>query len=262
MPRGTSLSRLAEKNMNPHQYFADLSRELRSVQNRIRNLIGDVHWPSDGAWKESVLRTVVRRYLPPSYTVGSGFIVTEEGISSQIDLMICNDAAPILFRDGDFLIATADCVRAAIEVKTKLAPAKLREALQGLDGISKLLRRRCVHPKPFLGLFCYEPTTTTHAAVLDALKDENGRTSDYPIRAICFGDSQYYRYWEFDPRQTARRSYESWHAYDLPEMAPGYFVHNLVEFLFPHAVERADRMWYPAQGKEGLLVATKGRRNG
>lgn len=248
--------------MNPNQYFFDLSRELRAVQNRIRNLIGDAHWPSDGAWKESVLRAVVRRYLPPSYTVGSGFIVTEDDVSTQIDILICNDAAPILFRDGDFIISTADCVRAAIEVKTKLTPAELLKTIQGLDGISKILRRHCIHPRPFLGLFCYEPTTAKPQTVFDALKSFNGRTSDYPIRAMCFGDSQYYRYWEHNPQQKARRPYDSWHAYDLPEKAVGYFIHNLVEYLFPNAVERAELMWYPAQGKEGQLIASKGRKDG
>jgi hypothetical protein len=246
--------------MNPVEYFRDLSKELRAVQNRIRNLIGGVHWPSDGAWKESVLRAILRRYLPPSFTVGSGFIVTADGVSSQVDILICDDSAPILFRDGDFLIATADCVRAAVEVKTQLTTQKLHEALGKLNGISELLRMRCVHPHPFLGLFCYEPASGSPEAILDALQKANGR--NYEIRAMCFGDSQFYRFWEFDPRSSSRQPYESWHAYELPEIAAGYFVHNLVEFLFPHAVERAKDLWYPVDGKEMHLVATKRRKPG
>jgi hypothetical protein len=246
--------------MSPIEYFKDLSKELRAVQNRIRNLIGGVHWPSDGAWKESVLRAILRRYLPPSFTVGSGFIVTPDGVSSQIDILICDDSAPILFRDGDFLIATADCVRAVVEVKTQLTTQKLHEALSKLNGISELLRRRCVYPKPFLGLFCYEPASGSPESVLDALQKANGR--HHEIRAMCFGDSQFYRFWEFDPRSSSRQPYESWHAYELPEIAAGYFVHNLVEFLFPHAVQRAQNLWYPVDGKEMHLVATKKRKAG
>ena len=248
--------------MNPVEYFRDLSKELRAVQNRIRNLIGDVHWPSDGAWKESVLRTVLRRYLPPSFTVGSGFILTAEGISTQIDILVCDDSAPILFRDGDFLISTADCVRAAVEVKTELTAAKLHEALHKLNDVSALMRRRCVQRHPFIGLFCFEPAGTAPAAILDALHEANGQPANYEIRALCFGDSQFYRFWEFDPRSASRQPYDSWHAYELPEIAPGYFVHNLVEFLFPNAVERAEDLWYPVDGKERHLVATKKRRNG
>jgi hypothetical protein len=248
--------------MNPDAYFRDLSKELRAVQNRIRNLIGDAHWPSDGAWKESVLRTVLRRYLPPSFTVGSGFILTPGGLSTQIDILVCDHSAPILFRDGDFLISTADCVRAAVEVKTQLTAPKLREALNKLNEVSVLLRRRCLHPEPFLGLFCYEPARSGPMTILNALQKANGRTSNYQIQALCFGDGQFYRFWPFDPRSESRQPYDSWHAYEPPEIAPGYFVHNLVEFLFPRAFERAEDMWYPADGKERHLVATKKRKNG
>ncbi len=232
------------------------------MQNRIRNLIGSAYWPSDGAWKESVLRAILRRYLPPSYTVGSGFVLTEEGVSSQIDIIVCDDSAPILFRDGDFIVTTGDCVRATVEVKTKLTISTARDALHKLNDISVLMRRRCVHPRPFIGLFCYEPTTAEPAAVLNALHEANGRITTYEIRALSFGDSQFFRYWDFDPRSEVRRSYDSWHAYKLPGIAPGYFIHNLIEYIFPHAVERAENMWYPVNGKENHLVATIGRRDG
>jgi hypothetical protein len=124
------------------------------------------------------------------------------------------------------------------------------------------MRRRCVHPRPFIGLFCYEPTSTTPLAVLDALQQVNGQIYDYVIRALCFGDSQYYRFWDFDPRSESRQPYDSWHAYQLEKTAPGYFIHNLVEFLFPGAVERAEDMWYPADEEQRHLVATKRRRDG
>ena len=246
--------------MNSTEYFSDLSDELRAVKNRIRNLIGSAHWPSDGAWKESVLRTVLRRYLPPSFTVGSGFILTAEGVSSQIDILICDDSAPILFRDGDFLISTADCVRAAVEVKTELAPAGLKETLRKLNDVAMLARRRCVNPHPFLGLFCYEPMSSRPEVVLEALKEANGQLGNYVIRALCFGDSQFYKFWEYDPQADRPQTYDAWHAYELDGIAPGYFIHNLVEYLFPHAVERAENMWYPFDGKERNIVGTKKRR--
>jgi len=142
------------------------------------------------------------------------------------------------FRDGDFLITTADCVRAAVEVKTRLGPAGLRKTLVKLNDISTLMRRRAVYPRPFLGMFCYEPVRSKSPTILNALAKANGQTANYEIRALCFGDSQFFRLWEFDPRSASRQSYDSWHAYDLPRTAPGYFIHNLVEFLFPRAVER------------------------
>lgn len=245
--------------MNPHEYFQDLAREFAAVQNRIRNLIDDAHWPSDGAWKESVLRSVLRRYLPPSFTVGSGFILTPEGVSTQIDMLICDDSAPFLFRDGDFLIATADCVRAVVEVKTKMTAAQVREALEKLNAVSKLMRKRCMTKRPFLGLFCYQAITSPWASVLDWLDQINIPRGNYEIRALCFGDSQFYRFWEMDPTGASRQQYDAWHAYELSHVAPGYFIHNLIEHIFPSAFERAQALWYPVTGKEEHLQLTKVR---
>gem|GEM_PF-5958896 len=40
--------------MNTTAYFESLTDEIRSMKNRIRNFIGDVHWLTDGEWKETV----------------------------------------------------------------------------------------------------------------------------------------------------------------------------------------------------------------
>ena len=204
---------------------------------------------------------MLRGYLPPSVVVGSGFVVTPDGPSSQIDVLIIDDAAPVLFRDGDFVISTADAVRAVIEVKTCVPKAKLLPALTKLSHISALLRKRCLHRRPFIGLFSYEPTDAPPEEVLEWLKLENGTMSDYEITALSFGNSQFYRYWQFKPGRQSGAPYNSWHAYDLPQLAQGYFIHNIVEHLYPHAIERADNMWYPVDGKETFLVGQMRRRS-
>jgi hypothetical protein len=245
--------------LDPVKYFEDLSKELRAVQNRIRQLIGDAYWPSDGAWKESVLRSIIRNYLPQSFTVGSGFILTSDGLSKQIDILVCDDSAPVFFRDGDFLVAPADCVRAVLEVKTSLDTTLLREALEKLNYTSALMRRRCLRFHPFLGLFCYESISTKPEEILNALYEANGSLSSYVIRALCFGDARFCRFWEYNPGEGSHGNYDSWHAYDLPQIAPGYFVHNIIEHLFPAAFEKAQKLWYPVDGKERNLMAVKSR---
>lgn len=247
--------------MDVEAYFRDLSAQLQALQNRVRHLISDAHWPSDGAWKESVLRSVLRGYLPASHSVGTGFILTPDGPSSQIDVLVYDDTAPLFFRDGDFVVVSPDSVRAVIEVKTRLAGAKIDDAIQKLDAISRHLRKRCLHSPPFIGLFAYEPTSTPYQDVLGALKRGNPHSSSYPITAACFGDQQFYRYWQFSPEISPRREYDAWHAYDVPEMAQGYFVHNLVEHLFPSSFERAAEMWYPFSGKETRKVGSMMRKD-
>jgi len=191
--------------------------------------------------------------------VGSGFILTPDGVSTQIDILVCDDSAPILFRDGDFLIATADCVRAAVEVKTKLTAPPLLETLIKLNDVSTLMRRRCVPSHPFLGLFCYEAALSKPVTILNALQKANGKIGNYEIRALCFGDSQFYRFWEYDPSSKNTHPYYSWHAYELLKIAAGYFIHNLIEFLFPRSFQRAEGMWYPIDGIEKYCVETKPR---
>jgi hypothetical protein len=245
--------------MDTIQLFEDFSQELNAVKNRIRNLIGDAHWPTDGIWKESFLRSILRRYLPLSWTIGSGFIVTPKGTSKQIDILICDDQAPIFFRDGDFIIATRECVRAVIEVKTKLSSiSKITQSLKKLEHNAQLLHGRNSHHEPFVGMFCYESTTTKSDSILKQLtRKKRENRSLYEICSLCFGNSQFYKFWHFDPNSTSKQPYDHWHAYDLKNLAPGYFIHNVIERLFPDKFRFAERILYPENSKEANVLATR-----
>lgn len=72
--------------MQTEQYFRSISTELDSLKNRVRHLINDQHWQTDGEWKESVLRTIIQRSAPLNMTVGRGFIVDRDRSSTQIDI--------------------------------------------------------------------------------------------------------------------------------------------------------------------------------
>ena len=106
------------------EFHKSISGELESIKNRVRNLIGDKHWLSDGKYKEDVLRNVISRFLPKIFSVGTGFILTnEKELSTEIDIIIYENAKPLLFSQGDFVIVTADSVRAIIEVKVFAFPS-------------------------------------------------------------------------------------------------------------------------------------------
>src|SRR5688500_4396773 len=106
--------------MDTQAHFKSLAAEITAVKDHVQNLIGSAHWPTVGAWKETVLRSILRRHLPPALQIGSGFVISENGRSNQIDVLIYDDSGPVLFRDGDLVIVTPDVVRAAIEVKTRI----------------------------------------------------------------------------------------------------------------------------------------------
>jgi hypothetical protein len=83
--------------MDIENYFKNLTTELESLKDRVRLYIGDAHWQSDGEWKESVIRTILKRHLPKNIGVGSGFIVNVEQTTTQIDILLYDNSKPILF---------------------------------------------------------------------------------------------------------------------------------------------------------------------
>ena len=107
-------------------YHKSISAELTSNKNRIRNLIGSVHWLTDGEHKESILRKVIENFAPEIFRIGRGFVCypssrnTDEKSSKQIDILITSKDKPTLYKDIDLHLVTADSVKAIIEVKTKL----------------------------------------------------------------------------------------------------------------------------------------------
>ena len=92
------------------------------MKHRVRNLIADAHWQTDGEWKESVLRQILRRQLPATAIVSRGFVVTERAVTHQLDVLIRHASKPVLFRDGDLVLVTPDAVLGIIEVKSRLTP--------------------------------------------------------------------------------------------------------------------------------------------
>jgi hypothetical protein len=106
--------------MDTNAYFRSLTAEITALKDRIRNFIGDAHWLSDGLWKESVVKAILRRYLRGAAGIGSGFVVTDKGPTTQIDILVYDLTKPVLFCDGDFVIITADAALGLIEVKTRI----------------------------------------------------------------------------------------------------------------------------------------------
>jgi hypothetical protein len=92
--------------MRTRDYFQSLAIEVEALKDRVRYLIEDQHWQTDGEWKESVIRQVLRRHLPQSVSVSRGFIVTASTASRQIDVLIVDSSKPVLFRDGDLVFVT------------------------------------------------------------------------------------------------------------------------------------------------------------
>ena len=234
--------------MDVEKYFKSLTKEIEGLKDRVRNFIDDVHWLTDGEWKESVLRSFLNRNLPATYKIGRGFIITPEGPTTQIDLLIYKSSGPLMFRDGNLVFIPPQDVVAIIEVKTKLTKTNFDQSLEKLGLIFSIIKKYRKNEILF-GLFSYEDTRINTKDILNSLR-ELSREFKAVIDLLSFGKSKFIKYWEYNPNLEGLNIYEKWHSYIVENMAPGYFIHNLLERLSPETIQYNESLWYPNLGKE------------
>mgnify|MGYP001461290467 CR=1 FL=1 len=248
--------------MNKVELFKSITGELKSLKNRVRNFIGDAHWLSDGEWKESVLKSIIKRHIPTNIGVGSGFIVNEIGCSSQIDIILYDLNVPILFRDGDFIIITPDSVKGIIEVKTTVEYISdfVTDANKLYENVL-FVRNSGNLEYLFIGLFAYETKILPTGSNLDNLLttlSNNSNVSGYisNINHISLGNDLFVKFWDEDPICNDK-VYNTWHIYDLTEQAPAYFIMNSVIEVSHNRNEIDSYLWFPPDGKERQIIAKK-----
>lgn len=241
--------------MSDLEYFKSITQEIHALKNRVRHFIKDRHWLTDGLWKESVLRAVLRRHLPASLSVGTGFVVKSEDVSTQVDILIYDTTKPILFQDGDFIVVTPDLVRAIIEVKTRLHKSQMLEQLTKLAAVHHFAASTALC-QPFVGLFSYDSDGISHEDLLAALDETAAGRSRQIVHCVALGEDLFTRYW-YCPPETPRRPNELWRSYQLAGSAPAYFVHNVIESLCERSVLDNDSVWFPREGKEQFRLGER-----
>ena len=148
---------------NPHRYLASLSAELQSQSTRVRDLIGNAHWLSDGHHKEHILHDVIKRHLPNGYISGRGFVLSAADhriCSKEQDILIVDNSteAP-LFKQGELLISFPEMVRATLSVKTTMESATIADSIKGLNSVRNAAADGHRHPI-WCGAFFYELDNT------------------------------------------------------------------------------------------------------
>jgi len=240
--------------MDMIKYHESLNRELQALKDRVRNLMDDPHWLTDGEWKETVLRSVLRKHLPQSVQVSRGFIFTPSRCSTQIDILIHDSSAPLIFAEGDLVFVSPGAVRAIIEVKSKVTLSILSEAADKLVYNSELIYQASNNPasivagrKRFMaGLFSFDSEINDDNSVLSLLRDKAKSNPNKAIDMLSIGQHQFFRYWE----GLLTPPYQGWCSYNLRNLSPSYFVGNMVE----HCTESSDifdyQTWFPFETKE------------
>lgn len=238
--------------MNVAAHYRSITRELEALRDRVRNFsVRAPHWPTDGEWKESVLRAVLRQHLPAHVEPLRGFVVAPGAGSGQIDILLYDNRKPVLFRNGDLVFVTPDAVLGIVEVKSRIANRNLlRAALASVaDDAQMILANRSDNGGIFVGLLSYTSEVPITDAILDDLQSVARGESRRNVNHVCLGRSHFARYWGKNPRDR-RPGYDKWHAYQLDDLAAGYFVSNLVASVAGESVSSNYNLWFPEQTKE------------
>lgn len=236
--------------MDVRRYFESLALEMASLKQRVRYLIDDAHWQTDGEWKESVVRHILRRHLPMTASVGRGFVVTGHSVSHQVDVLIYDATKPVLFRDGDLVFITPDAVFGIVEVKSRLTRTAFKQALGKLSQDIEIVRR---HPniRALAAIFAFEDDGGNTAGYLQDLKD-SCLNYNQCVDLVAMGIDRFIRYWNLTP-ELPRRNNSRWHGYRMNNLAPGYFIHNMIEAVSPDSVPHNNEVWFPDLSKEAHL---------
>ena len=220
------------------EYQKSISKELLSIKDRLRNFIDDHHWPEDGRYKEIILTDILRKHLPKSVSVGTGFVMGEQGLSTQVDIIIYRNDFPVMFRQSDFVIVVPEAVLGIIEVKSRITGAT--QLTQVVDKLSVAAEIVC---KPiFSGIFSFEGY-------------------DGILNHLCIGENCFIKYWpEYAPTRENTRSRYSF--YKIDDLAFGYFISNLVEDVYIATVgtnlpETLTSMFYPIENTKEAYKLTE-----
>jgi len=135
-------------------YFKSLASELLSQYQRVRHLIGDKHWLSDGHHKEYLLATLLKRHMPSNVLISRGFVgdpSIANSCSKEQDILIVDTRfqAP-LFNQGGLIVAFPKTVIASISVKSKISASTIEGTIENQNSVRNVCINHSVIGHPIL----------------------------------------------------------------------------------------------------------------
>jgi hypothetical protein len=123
-----------------------LLEALRNSVQRLESEIADSHlfdhMGDRGEFRERVIKSFLRPYLPKCYGLGSGAAFAADGTGSrQLDVVIYDDVfSNVLFRDSGNSLYPCESVYGEIEVKSRLDSTELNVAVGNIRSLKALHR--------------------------------------------------------------------------------------------------------------------------
>lgn len=237
--------------MSAIDFHKSTTRELLAIKDRVRNLIN--HWGEDGRYQEIVIKSMIRRFLPESFRIGSGFVVRQTAnwgdhqASKQIDLIIYDTSYPILFKENDFVILTADSVFGIIEVKANLMNQNFKNIIKKANENGRFIYEAKLDKSKsiFNGIFSYESTINDIDNVKQIIKSsfdeihQNNMTK-FCVNHISFNQNWFYKFWEQE-LYIKKPHY----LYEIKELSFSFFISNLMDWITDRSVIENSDLWFP-----------------
>jgi len=241
--------------MNTIEFHKTTTSELLAIKNRVRHLIN--HWGEDGRYQEAVLKSVIKRFLPEKYNISSGFVIKqtnnrgEHEASNQIDIIIYNTDFPVLFKEGDFAIVTADSVEAIIEVKANVNNQGLEKVIRKSNEIGQFVYNAKTDKTKNLynGIFSYAGFKSLKidniASVQSAIRNsentiQNDRNANrFKVNHISLNKDKFYKFWNQNDQN------DGGYLYDIDDLSFSFLISNLIAHLKSDSVFANNRLWFP-----------------
>jgi hypothetical protein len=239
--------------MNTIEFHKSTTKELLAIKDRVRNLIN--HWGEDGRYQEAVIKTMIQRFLPEKFRIGTGFIVRQtrdrgdHEPSKQIDLIIYDTSYPILFKENDFVILTADSVLGIIEVKANATNQGLQEIVKKSNDNGKFIfEAKTDKTKPiFNGIFSYDSTINNVDTIANAIKlpwdaiNQNPNKYKFCVNHISLNQNWFYKFWEQEFNDGKNPHF----LYQIDELSFSFFISNLMNWISGTSVLENSNLWFP-----------------
>jgi hypothetical protein len=238
--------------MNTIEFHRTTNRELKAIQDRIRTLVPN--WLEDGMYKEAVLKSAIRNFLPKNFDIASGYVIRKTGqrgnheVSKQIDIIIYDNTYPVFFHKEELAIVTADSVRAIIEVKSSTNSENCTTTLRKSNEKGQFIFEGSQNQTIplFNGIFYYNINDKTAKQIERYLKKDKLRKSSlkpvnkYTVDHIAFGENTFYKFWKGKITEKTRN-----YLYTTTELSFTFFISNLISYLQTETVAKNNFLWFP-----------------
>ncbi|MGG0788788.1 DUF6602 domain-containing protein [Peribacillus simplex] len=219
-------------NLSLDEWILDLEK-IKYLGSLIKDVTprNSQNYP-EGNYREYLLIEYLRKILPSTVEVGSGFVIDENFYTTnQIDIIIYDANIAPLFKSGDLVVVIPASVYGIVEVKTTHYPSNLEKELQNASQNYELIKKSLENEfyddkfEVFNGIFYFKSNLTLRN-IEDGLKTvkilKDLENVDYNVNHIAFGDSIFVRY---------NNNEYSFYNMDKGKLAFAYFFSNLIDII-------------------------------